>query len=101
MRHIYAIHDTKADDLVGLQMYIMFVFRTDAQAIRYFTDSVTDDKSVLAKHPEDYQLVQLGTLDDDNTLRPEKHRTVFTGSQVLAVLTSNNTIELTPRERTA
>lgn len=33
-------------------------------AIRGFTDLINDGKSDLARHPEDYDLYQLGTFDD-------------------------------------
>jgi len=34
------------------------------QAERAFRDACTDPQSNLAKHPEDYELYQLGTFDD-------------------------------------
>ncbi|QXP08486.1 MAG: nonstructural protein [Arizlama microvirus] len=33
-------------------------------AIREFVDACGDDKSVMFRHPEDFQLYKLGTFDD-------------------------------------
>lgn len=38
------------------------------QAERNFRDAVNDSKSPLYKHPEDYELFQLGTFDDGTGL---------------------------------
>lgn len=47
---------------------------TPGAAIRAFTDETNNPQSPMHKHPEDYELVQLGTWDD-NTGR-------FTNSEV-------------------
>lgn len=44
-----------------------------AIAIREFVDICKDKNSIIAKHPEDYKLIQLGVLDEskgivDNTI---------------------------------
>lgn len=44
-----------------------------AIALREFIDICKDEKSVIAKHPEDYKLIQIGILDEnkgitDNTI---------------------------------
>jgi len=54
-----------------------------AAAVRHFTDLLGDKSTVLASHPEDYQLLRLGTQDEatgliDNLLDPEP---VLTGRQ--------------------
>ena len=37
-----------------------------SMAVRSFGDAVLDTNSMLAKHPEDYNLYQLGTYDDNS-----------------------------------
>lgn len=36
-----------------------------AIAIREFVDICKDKNSIIAKHPEDYKLIQLGVLDEN------------------------------------
>lgn len=93
MKTIYAIRDRIANELVGLSMYMLFVFRTDQQAIRYFQDCINDPKSILNKHPSDYELVALGILAD--TAEGEIIKTnglglvVATGDAILAAQEPN------------
>lgn len=88
MKYVYAIHDRIAKELVGLSIYMLFCFRTDQQAIRYFADATFDEKSILSKHPADYQLVCLGELhqseDGEVLLSNGTHRIVITGDALVA-----------------
>lgn len=88
MKTVYAIRDRIANDLVGY--YPLAVFRTDAQAVRYFGDSIAQEKSALGSHPHDYELLKLGTVDDDGTMtalgRPE---VVITGTAITAMITEH------------
>lgn len=68
MRNIYAIRDRVAQDLAGLQIYMLLVFLTDAQAVRYFGDAITDPQSILARHPADYELILCGSVSTDGHL---------------------------------
>lgn len=68
--NMYAIFDTKAD------MYNQpFMFTTNGQAIRAFSDLACDTNSFISKHPDDYRLYRIGTFDDATGLlepcRPE------------------------------
>lgn len=55
----FSIFDVKAD------LYnTPFFFPTVAMALRAFADLANDPQSFVAKHPEDYKLVQVGTFDD-------------------------------------
>lgn len=90
MKQIYAIRDRIAKDLVGMQMYILLVFRTDQQAARYFADAVNDKTSMLNKHPGDYELVKLGYLEHDNLSEPlinaaNEYTVIITGDAVVAL----------------
>lgn len=38
---------------------------TTGSAIRSFQDEANNPDSMIHKHPEDYELVQLGTFDDE------------------------------------
>ncbi len=48
-----------------------FPARTAGEALRIFSDSVQDDRSVINRHPEDYRLFSVGSFDDKSgTLVP-------------------------------
>lgn len=86
MKHIYAIRDRIAQDLVGVHMYLLLVFRTDQQAARYFADAINDKTSILNKHPADYELLKCGRVRDDGGLEgTEIPEIIITGDALLAV----------------
>lgn len=88
MKTVYAIRDRLANDLVGAQMYTLFVFRTNQQAVRYFADAILDEKSQLAKHPGDYELIAVGEIDDNGELLAAKEPLVIiTGDTLIAAQT--------------
>lgn len=87
---IYAIYDNKAKDFTGMQMYILMCFRTDQQAARYFADAVNDKSSILNKHPEDYDLVCLGHIEQDNLSAPlisalDEYLPIINGQTLLTI----------------
>lgn len=86
MKGIYAIRDRIANDLVGMHMYLLMVFRTQQQAGRYFSDAINDTTSILNKHPADYELIYLGQISDSgriDTLEQPEH--IITGDALLAL----------------
>lgn len=86
MRNIYAIKDRIADDLVGLNMYVLMCFRTDQEAARYFADAINDDRSILNKHPADYALICLGAIKEDGNIRAAAEPlVVITGDTLVAL----------------
>lgn len=87
MKQIYAIRDRLAKDLVGMQMYLLLVFRTDQQAARYFADAVNDKTSMLNKHPADYELVRVGSIDEQGNIVPSDPfmNIIITGDALVAV----------------
>lgn len=88
MKTIYAIRDRLSNDLVGQGMYILFVFRTDTQAVRYFADAVLDEKSMLHKHAADFELIVLGQVaDDGELLAGNQPNIIITGDTLLAAQT--------------
>lgn len=97
MRYIYSIRDKAAEDLVGSMMYILFVFKTDAQAIRYFADAMADEQSILGKHPEDYQLIKMGEIADDNEIKGYEaphRRIVMEGASLAAALSAKKPLNI-------
>lgn len=75
---IYAIYDNKAEDFIGAPQALV-TFKHDAAAIRFFTDLALDKNTVLARHPEDYELIALATMENTGIeLLPA--RTVITGA---------------------
>lgn len=75
-RYIIALEDTLAGDITG----VIQIFPHPAPAIRFFGDIASHPESNVGRHIEDYQLVSLGTLNDDNTVTPDK-QVIITGSQ--------------------
>lgn len=57
--HIYSILDLK-----GVAFATPFFMHTDGIAIRSFQDALSDPKSALSQHPEDYVLYRLGDFND-------------------------------------
>lgn len=92
MKTIYAIRDRVANDLVGIHMYLLMIFRTDQQAARYFADAINDETSILNKHPADYELIKVGVINDTGTLGslegiafPIQPVVVITGDALVAI----------------
>jgi len=73
---LYAIRDKVAES-IGQQVWL---FKADAAAIRFFHDVLSDAKSYPANHPDDYELVSLGLLEDDGTFMGSPS-VIFTGTQ--------------------
>lgn len=62
MNKIYAILDKKAQALTGgLQLH-----RHEAAAVRVFSDIASDPQTTIARHPEDFELLCLGLLNDED-----------------------------------
>lgn len=79
MRQMYAVFDIKSESIIG---GIVLESR-DAPAIRAFHDALTPkNNTVLSQHPEDFELILLGTLMDDGQVIPaDKPTTIATGTQ--------------------
>lgn len=85
-KKIIAIIDTVANDIAG-PLHIM---QHDAVAIRFFGDVASHPESQIGKHIDDYQLVQLGILDDDMSIITDK-RIILTGTTWAAAQNPNQT----------
>jgi hypothetical protein len=60
-RNLYAIRDSKMNAFLSLVS-----MRTDDEAKRSLSIIVNDPESLLHRHPNDYELYRLGTLDDES-----------------------------------
>lgn len=83
-KKIIAIIDTVANDIAG-PLHIM---QHDAVAIRFFGDVASHPEGQIGKHIEDYQLVELGILDDDLSIIADK-KIILTGAQWAAAQMQN------------
>lgn len=79
IRHIYALYDNVAQAIVGG----LILHYHDAPAIRNYSDIANIPGSTVGEHPGDYDLLDLGTLNEDATITAEK-RTVLTGAAWVA-----------------
>lgn len=61
--YIVSVKDRAADHF-GRPFYV----KTNAEAIRSFTDEANNKESIINKHPEDYDLYNLGTFGEDDGL---------------------------------
>jgi hypothetical protein len=57
---IFSVYDHK-----GLVYGVPFFKNTNLAAIRDFGDAVQDQQTTLNRHPEDYQLFEIGEYDDN------------------------------------
>lgn len=57
-RVLCAVYDKKAESFGEL-----VTFDSDAAAVRAFGDILADNRTMVGRHPEDYQLVRLGYFD--------------------------------------
>lgn len=58
---LYQVWDRKAESVVGP----ILTANRPAPIVRYFHEVLADEKTDLGKHPEDYNLVHIGTQDTD------------------------------------
>ena len=79
----FAVLDVKAS-AYGMPMFMS----TRGLALRGFADACADSRSMLAQHPEDYQLFEIGEYDQNNGRLNslEQPELVATASQVVAQL---------------
>lgn len=66
MRQLYSLYDLKAQTIIGG----LVIENRDGPAIRAFQDAILDPNAIISKHPADYELRCLGSIDDQGTLVP-------------------------------
>lgn len=75
LQYIFAIIDRVNDQIIGP----LITFRHTAAAVRFFGDIATGQgPSIIAKHPADFDLYQLGYINEENRIVQE-HELVLTG----------------------
>lgn len=80
---IYAIYDKRAQAIVGG----LVIFRAVAAAIRYYGDVASMPDTQLAKHLEDFDLIELGVLTENSTIvAAPTNSTVISGETYKAQL---------------
>lgn len=91
MKRLYAVFDKKA------QAYgSVMVVAHHAQATREFVAGVEQEKSVLAKYPEDFELRCVGWYYDEE---PDRDGPVFSIAPEV-VITAEQVLAMRPREMT-
>lgn len=60
MRNIYAIRDRLAGSVTTLHLHA-----ADVAAIRFFGDVASHEGTLVNKHPKDFELIRLGSVDDN------------------------------------
>lgn len=76
---IYAILDTVSEQIAGG----LYLHKHEAAAVRFYADVASRPDTLVAKHPQDFNLVQLGYITHENTIIPE-YKTVLLGSTWIA-----------------
>lgn len=65
---------------------VPFVQKTEAGAVRAFSDLVQDKRSAVSMHPEDYTLFCVGSFDSSTgVLTPCQPRALTTASALLVI----------------
>lgn len=98
IRRIYSIRDAKAE------YYCMPFFNsTHGEAERNFQMAMTDEKTTLSKHPEDYDLYYLGMFNDQSgkfdAVKTPEH--VIKGIESIAQNNSRNGLQNAVLQQTA
>lgn len=61
---IYAIYDTVAKSITGG----LYLHKHEASAVRFYADVASDPNTMIAKHPQDFDLIRLGYIKDHKAL---------------------------------
>lgn len=90
---IYAIYDRIAQGIASQN--VIMVYPHVAVAVRSFADAFRDERSPMKAHAEDYDLIQLGYLSDDELSiepTPPELRVVMTGKALVAALDADQPV---------
>lgn len=67
MKQVFVVKD------LAVQAYGLPIFQaTAAEAMRSFTDACNQPDSIIAKHPEDYELYYIGTYDEQTGIMTQE-----------------------------
>lgn len=76
---IFTIHDTKAETFLP-----PINFRNNGEALRAFETTVNDDKTQFHAYPEDYNLIQIGSYDENTgILTTDAHVRLANGTELI------------------
>lgn len=82
-RHVFMIYDTVAETFIGN----FIIDRHAAPVCRLFHQLLADKATQLAQHPNDFQLLHVGFVEDTGQLWPIEPTVIATGSAWLATQT--------------
>lgn len=85
MKKLYAIYDKKAKHIVNGFAQLQ---SNDTVAIRMFSEVAQLPGSTVAKYPEDFDLVSMAALDDNDIIIAAIQETIMTGTDLIAALTA-------------
>ena len=81
-KNLYAIFDT-ASGVYDIPM----PFITDAEAVRFFKQIVSNSETKVGKNPEDFSVVRVGLWNDTTgEVVPLDRETLMTGNEAVAAL---------------
>lgn len=82
MNRIYSLYDNVAGQVAGR----LFTAPADAAAIRSFVDALRMEDSIPGQHPQDFDLLFLGTIDEQGVIDFDSScpKVVLTGASWLA-----------------
>lgn len=80
MKRLYAVVDIKASLMVGSLM----VFSHPAVAVRAFGDVLSDKGSILSRHPQDFNLIEVGSVSDEGVVVGGEPQLVMSGEAWVA-----------------
>lgn len=72
---LYAIYDVLAQTLMGG----IYLHKHEAGAVRFFCDVASDPQTLIAKHPQDFDLIRLGYITHHTELVAD-HAIILKGS---------------------
>lgn len=97
-RKAYAIYDRTAGDILS---GVITLHAHEAAAVRAFADVVLSPNSILARHPDDFVLLEMGAIEtptDPNavsgpywTLAEQSPRVIMSARSVLAAQSQEET----------
>lgn len=86
---VYAILDTIADQLIGGLVH----YKHDAAAVRFFSDVAAMKESLIAKHPQDFDLIRLGYITHHHEMEPN-NAVILKGSMWAAAQNDHGPLQL-------
>jgi len=85
-RALFVIFDKVADTFLGH----IIIERHPAPACRLFNQLLADKNSQLAQHPADFELVQIGFIEDSGQLLPIEPMVITSGTAWLSSQETSN-----------